>query len=309
MLKRKLIKTAIGGLILQASALAMSAPQDLTVKSISVPSWNIITDTLISATPKLDGKRNEFLMQQVCDLARGDKTQQEVNTMLQKNNIDATKIPQQGAVFSMLVNGNLAQQQMACVSYLSSSLFYTTDSSAYFKTKVASTDKNTVKEKKNTTGDTKTLEEKSFDQVGFMEDARVKMAIAQSTGQLYAVIAKNMGADKNISVSELQKRIMSAVMNYAPEYFRTLKKFYGNNASHLQINALTQDGFAVADDNGNELIQTKNSVRLRARGVDWFGNGRILGKEYFSDVAIIASQPQENIQKSQSQNKNKNKSK
>lgn len=48
------------------------------------------------------------------DLARGDKTQQDVTLLLGKNHVDINSIPAEGSVLSLLINGNKPGQAYVC---------------------------------------------------------------------------------------------------------------------------------------------------------------------------------------------------
>ncbi|HBE9079628.1 hypothetical protein [Serratia fonticola] len=269
----KLLKTAVGGLIGLASCQVLSAPADLSVKSISVPAYNLISDTLIEITPQVKGKRNEFMMQLVCDLARGGRNQQEVNQILKQNNIDAKAIPLQGNALSLLVNNDKEQQQTACASFVATSIFFPANNSVFF-------------DKKN---DEKNSEPARLNQEAFAREMKVRMSIAQATAQFYAVIANNLKKDKNMSWADYQQDVASITESYAAEYLNSIKKIYNANQATYTPVAITIDGLDVIDSRGLELVQTPNISVLKSRGVDWLGNGKILGKEYFVEIRVIDS--------------------
>ncbi|MER1491077.1 hypothetical protein [Enterobacter cloacae] len=292
----QVIKTATGGLLLLIAQQAFAAPQDLPVKTISVPAYNMITDTLQAIDPTKDGKLTDFAMQQICALARGDRTQKDVNSILKEKGIDADKLPKTGNTVSLLVNGDKEQQQMVCAVYLANSVFRPVDNSVYFSKK------NVSKEEKTESGwsfwkSDKKKEIKSQDQQVvfnrslFVKDAQIKMAIVQATAQMYAVIAENIQNDKGKYWADYQQHIASIVYNYAPEYLRKISVFYKNRAEKaLTPLNVSLNSYTVANNVGDVLTQQAGNVNFTAKGVLWFGNGKILGKDYFSNV--IAIQPE-----------------
>ncbi|WP_336220483.1 hypothetical protein [Citrobacter amalonaticus] len=300
-------KAATGGLALLVATSALATPEDIAVKTVSVPAWNIITDTLVNMTPLVNGQRNDFVMAQICGLARGDKSQQEVNALLLKNNVDPAKLPKQGNTLSLLVNGDRGQQQTACVAYLASSLFMPVNNAVYLQDAKAPADESTKgkdKEKpsaasdKKVDADTKNATAKAaapakiFNQAQFAQDARVRIAMSQATAQLYAVLASNLSAEKGKSWGEYQVQAQQIIANYAPEYLRTVTIFSNATANQpIVIRSVTGNTFSVADAHNHELVQDSSNVLFRSRGVNWLGNGQIFGKEYFVDVKIIDSQP------------------
>lgn len=270
-MKCKFLKTVVGGLLYLVTFQAFSAMAELSVKSISVPAYNLISDTLIAMTPQVKGKRNDFMMQLVCDLARGSRTQQEVAQVLAQNNIDAKTIPTQGHAMSLLVKNDQEQQQTACASFIATSLFYPTDNSGFFINK---------KEAKSSSPAV-------FDQDAFAREMKVRMSIAQATAQFYAVIANNLKKEKNMSWSDYQQDVASITENYAPEYLKSIKTiFNATQATYSPVN-ITLNGLDVMDSRGLELVQAPNFVLFKSRGVDWLGNGKILGKEYFVEIRVI----------------------
>lgn len=320
------IKTALGGLLLLAVNNAIAAPQDLSVKSISVPAYNMITDTLQSIMPTVNGQRNDFAMQQICALARGEKTQQEVNATLKEKGVDLAKIPRSGSTASLLINGDKEQQQMTCAVYLANSIFLPVNNESYFSKQLIK--ENEVKESQQTIWSFLTSdkidetaakpEQVIFNQRQFIYDVRVKMALVQATAQMYAVIAENIQNEKGQYWANYQQKIASIVYNYAPEYLRKISLFYKSNAgkSFVPVN-VTLNSFTVANSTDDVLTQQAGNLMFTSKGVPWFGSGKILGKEYFSEVIVInadeaqpAAQQQpvgnEDVKKAPAVNNNKN---
>lgn len=278
---RNLVKTAVGGLICLATTQAFSAPADLTVKAINVSAYNLISDTLIAMTPNIKGKRNNFLMQLVCDLARGDKSQKDISNILKSNKIDYDGIPKQGSPLSILVNDNKEDQSSVCTAYIASSFFTPSDNSVLF-------DK--VKDKAG-------KEVTQLNQDRFNGEMKVKMSIAQATAQLYAVIANNVKNDGNLTWDEYQQNVANIVYNYAPQYLQSLKTIYAAEQSSYMPLSITQTGLSVIDSTGKELAINSTGPTLKSRGVEWLGDGKILGKEYFYPVKVIAGESKKEIPK------------
>lgn len=269
---KNLIKTAAGGLLFLTSCHVFAAASDLNVKSINVPAYNLIVDALNNMNAA-NGKRNDFVMKQICDLARGDKTQEDVNALLARSNIDVRTIPQQGSLTSLLVNGNQPAQAYACATYVATTLSQPTDNSSLYD------------EKKNAKG----VVETTLNPTKFASDMRIKMSMAQATAQLYAVIAGNLPTENNSTWDDYQRSVVRTVYNYAPEYLRLVKVLYTTDTAQYSPGTITKSTLSVSDTQGRELQITPQGPVLISRGVVWLGNGKILGKEYFSPVEIIAS--------------------
>lgn len=272
-LNRNLIQASLGGLLLLVSHQGISAATRLNVKYINVPAFNLITDTLAGMSSSVDGKRNDDVMQLICDLARGEKTQQEVNTILEQSHVDIETIPEKGSISSLLINHDQPGRAATCAAYIASSLFYATDNALLF-------DKT-----KNKSG----ADEPVLNQKHFNADAKLKMSLAQATANFYAVIAGNLKSDINTPFKDYQNDVISIVYDYAPEYLRLVQEIYStNHATYtpLVVNTSVMD---VVDNFGRELHLSPQGVVMKSRGVTWLGEGKILGKEYFLTMKVINS--------------------
>jgi len=272
------IRTALGGLIGLISCQAISAPADPNVKSISVPAYSLITDALIAATPTVKGQRNDAVMQLVCDLARGTKNQQQVNDVLKQNNVEVENIPASGSALSLLVNKNVAMQSTACAAFIATSLFTPVNNSVLF---------DVVKD-----GQDKNKEKITLNPEKFAQEMRLRMAISQATAQMYAVIAGNLSKGNNLSWADQQNSVLRIVASYAPQYLQSVRDIYLSGQQVFTPVSIYAKSYDVTDSVGHELSQTPQGPVLTYRGVEWLGNGKILGKEYFVDVRVMSDPAQ-----------------
>lgn len=269
--KRIIKKTAFGGLLFLISHNVLSAVSDIKVKHIDVPAYNLISDTLIGMSAPVNGKRNDFVMQLICDLARGDKTQSEVNAALEKNNVGISSIPESNSISSLLINGKKADQSTTCAAYIATSLLMPVDNTALF-------------DKKKNKGGT---EDDVLNATRFSEEMKVNMSVAQATANLYAVIASNIDRNSNQSFSDYQENIAETVYNYAPEYLHLVQTLYANDRATYTPLALTKSTLVIEDNMSRQLKVTSQGFVLKSRGVIWLGDGKILGKELFVPLNII----------------------
>ncbi|WP_157952942.1 hypothetical protein [Limnobaculum parvum] len=272
-IKFNLQKTAVGGLLFLVSHQALCSVGELRVKHIDVPAYNLISDTLVGMSTPSSGKRNDFVLQLVCDLARGDKNQQEVNAVLQHNHIDVQSIPAKGSMSSLLINGDKADQASTCAAYIATSLFNSSDNAALF-------DKSKTESGKD---------ELTLNQPRFAREMKVRMSLAQATANLYAVIATNLPNNNELSFSDYQQSVASSVYHYAPEYLKLIQKLYASDKATYTPVTVTSSVTSISDNQGRELEITPQSIKFKSKGVVWLGEGKILGKEYFIPVKIIDS--------------------
>lgn len=306
------IRTAAGGLTLLAGASTFAAPQDLPIKYISAPAYNIITDTLFNLTPLLAGKRNNFLMQQVCDLARGNTTQPDVNRQLRQNKIDIQKLSLTGDLGYLATTGTLHERQTACAAWLATSVFLSEDNQAYFKkvvsevpapqpTQVESSGWAFWKTESKTPPSPPTIKKESvvFNQARFIQDARFKMAVARATAQLYAVTAQNIQASSPVSAQTYHEYIVAIVQNYAAEYLKSVDTFYRSDDNKtLTLESITASGYSLRNTIGNRLVKNGESIQLLSRDVPWLGGGKIMGADYYVKIAIVPIMKEKPVVKS-----------
>ena len=291
-------KTAVGGLFLLATASSLAAPHNLPVHSVSVPAVNIITDTLFNLSPLVAGKRNTVYMQQICDLARGDINLQGVHQRLTQYKIDPQRLAQTGTTGKLLFEGRRSDHQIACAAWLATSLYQPADTAGYFdKSKSSQPAKADEKSSsgwqfwKSQPEEQKTEKRSAdFNQAAFMQDVKIEIAVARATAQLYAIIAQNIAQLPPADWATRQQHIADILLEYAPEYLKSIDSFYtADKNAALTLEKLTNNSYSVRNANGTRLVKNIDSTALFARDVQWFGNGKIIGKEYFVDIRIIAA--------------------
>ncbi|EPQ0972130.1 hypothetical protein NNU90_002300 [Citrobacter farmeri] len=265
-----------------------------------MPVATIITDALSGMTPMVDGKRNEFLMQQVCGLARGELSDEQINQILTANHIEREKIANSPLI--LLVNHDLLAQQMTCAAYLATSLSQPVDVNAYFSQKPAEEKVLPAKagslwhswfneqEKMDRSGEMNLF----FDSTRFMADMRIRLAIAKATAQLYAVVAANLATTVPLSWGEYQQRVAEIMADYAGEYIRTVKDFYLINSKlPVVVEQIQGNNYRLKLGASDRLEQSDGQTQLYLDGVMWLGEGKIFGKMARVPVTLIATPTRE----------------
>ncbi|HAU5638611.1 hypothetical protein [Citrobacter amalonaticus] len=287
--KKIILLAVVGGVL--SSTYAIAAPKDLSVKTVSVPAYNIITDTLVRMTPRVEGKRNDFLMEQVCTIAEGNKTKEQVLKTLSERFKDIEKSK---ALLTLLDSGQ-ENQQAVCVAWMASSLFNVVDTTVWMeaKAKIDSKEKESSNswkfwKKKETTEDVRT-NVSELNQQRFFQSAQSRLNLAQANAELYAVVASNLATIDGVTSWEAwQQQIAKIVTDFAPSYLQKVKLLTvaSTNASFISFN-VTENSFSVTNAGGTEYSQYGAVPSLRARGVDWWGNGKILGKDYYVNIKFM----------------------
>ncbi|MBC3252465.1 hypothetical protein H8I91_19570 [Serratia fonticola] len=242
----------------------------LTTNVVSYPLYTLISDTLVKMVPVVNDRRNAFMMQLICDLARDDKTQKNVNQILAGKGIDTGNIPSQGNPLSLLVNGDKTQQQKVCLAYIATTLFYPQSNDFLFD----------ISEGKDPT--------RTLNKERFAQEVKVRMAIAEATAQFYAVIASNIEIKKEMSYASYRKQIDAIAGQYAPLYFQNIKQNFYENKEIVLNKLLDNVDYTVIDASGRKISFADNSFSYSKGGVNWLGKGEILGKAYFIDIAVFS---------------------
>lgn len=298
-----IIKTAISGLSLLASASGFAASENLPVNYVSIPAYNLITDTLFNLSPMEAGKRNPFLMSLVCDLARGDISQQDVAQRLSHEKIDPQKLMQTGTIGVLILMGEPSDRQLACAAYLATSLFLPTNTAAYFRKVeqiVPVEGQPKEKQEKSSWLPWKSSKEQTpapqevkkeqtvFNQSRFIQDKKNQLAVARATAQLYGVIAQNIPNKVAVDWATRQQQITEIARLYAGDYLKSVTSFYNADVKNpLTLEQITRSGYSVRNSTGHRIVKTGDEIQLFYQGVVWLGNGMILGKDYFVDITLF----------------------
>lgn len=271
---------SIFGLILLAISAAASG-EGLVTNVIGYPLVTLINDSLTQMVPKVKGQRNNFVMQLVCDMARGDKTQQDVLTQLNQHGVNGADIPQKGHPLSLLVNGERPQQQQACLAYIATTLLYPPDNAFLLERKEG--------------GGAPVINTAQASR-----EFAIRLAIAEATARLYAVIASNISADKGLSFTSYRRQIEEIALQYAPVYLQSIKIAFNKHPDpQVKIGRLEGLNYAVTDGDGREIGWNDGVFFYKKRGIDWLAGGAILGQQYRVEVAAFAMAPAKPVAKPQ----------
>ncbi|HCB1499695.1 TPA: hypothetical protein MYO83_002548 [Klebsiella michiganensis] len=300
-MKGKLKRSALMVMLASLSASGMAAAESpaaattTTVAVMSIPAYTLITDSLDSLVPKVDGKVNEPVMRLVCDMARGDRVRSDIIRALENSKVNVAAVPVQGSPLSVLVHGNIRQQQSVCASYLATSLFSAPDNLRYrnVTTEQVSEEKllpapakwKVWEEQKSETVTTE-RQSTNWDTTKFAQDVKVQVALAKATAQLYALLATNLGNQPQTAVM-VDARVKQSLADLAGDYLNSVQQMYRDTqAQTMTVNLLNETGYAVSDGTGNILRRSDAGLRLTYRGIEWLGNGKILGKDHFVNLSL-----------------------
>jgi hypothetical protein len=267
---------ARSAVLLLASVWGFSAQAASRDYVVSYPTSSLISETLLEMTPSVNNGRNDLMMKLVCDLARNEKSQAEVNTYLQRNGVDVSQIPVSGNALSLLVNGETQKQKAACASYIATSVLLPGDNKDLYKeVNVANKDK-TISVKQE------------VDQDKLNQVMRTRMSIAEANAEFYSLMANELAMKGNMSYGEYKNQIFDMFAELAPFYLDRVKQLYGGKVGDTTLLSLSNSDYRVMDDKGYVMSFSQGAVDLEIKGVTWFGNGKLLGKEYHVNVPYFS---------------------
>lgn len=302
-MKGKLKRSALMVMLASLSAPGMAAAESpaatamttSTVAVMSVPAYTLITDSLNSLVPRVNGRVNEQVMGLVCDMARGDRVRADVIQVLENSKVNVAAVPVQGSPLSVLVHGDTRQQQSVCASYLATSLFDAPDNVRYRSLKkeqvseeklLPAPAKWKVWETQKTETVTTEREVPVWDTTKFAQDVKVQVALAKATAQLYALLATNLGNQPQ-TAAMVDARVKQSLADLAGDYLNSVQQMYRDTqAQTMTVTQLNETGYAVSDGTGNVLRRSEAGLRLTYRGIEWLGNGKILGRDYFVNLSL-----------------------
>jgi hypothetical protein len=267
---------ARSAILLLASRWGFSAQAASRDYVVSYPTSSLISETLLEMTPSVNNGRNDLMMKLVCDLARNEKSQAEVNTYLQRNGVDVSQIPVSGNALSLLVNGETQKQKAACASYIATSVLLPGDNKDLYK-------------EVNITNKDKTISVKQeVDQDKLNQVMRTRMSIAEANAEFYSLMANALATKGNMSYGSYKNQIFDMFSEWAPFYLDRVKKLYSGKKGDINLISLSNGDYRVMDDRGYVMSFSTGAFELDVKGVTWFGNGKMLGKEYYLDVPYFS---------------------
>ncbi|CAI1542675.1 hypothetical protein [Serratia fonticola] len=267
---------ARSAVLLLASVWGFSAQAASRDYVVSYPSSSLISETLLEMTPSVNNERNDLMMKLVCDLARNEKSQAEVDTYLQRNGVDVSQIPASGNALSLLVNGETQKQKAACASYIATSVILPGDNKDLYQgVNVANKDKTlSVKQE--------------VDQDKLNQVMRTRMAIAEANAEFYSLMGNALADKGNMSYAAYKNQIFDMFTELAPFYLDRVKQLYGGKKGDITVLSLSNSDYRVMDDKGYVMSFSQGAFELEVKGITWFGNGKLLGKDYYLDVPYFS---------------------
>ena len=255
---------------------AHSTP-DKQSQGVSLPALPIIQGAVAGLVPMIDGQRNDLMMRQVCALARGESTQQQVAQTLKQQGIDLSSIAPQGHPLSLLVDPDASRRATACAAYIATSVMMLPKTSEFM-----------VEGNAEQTAGNKHSKTLSIDPQKLSSYLRVQLAVAKADADVFALIATQLEQTSGLTLEQYNQRAQNLFASIAPAYLQRVKELYasGQNTAY-SLKDYSDSEFVFTTSNGHRFEYGYDGLNLSFDRIAWFGAGQLLGKTYRLDVAYF----------------------
>jgi len=249
-----------------------------TSQGVALPALPIIQGAVMTLVPMPDGQRNELMMNQVCALARGESTQQQVAQNLLQQGIDLSRVPQQGHPLSLLVDPDMSRRVTACAAYIATS--------------VMSVPKTTEFMVEATTAPASGKKKLNVDPQKLNYFLGIQLAVAKADADFFALIASRLEKTPGLTLEQYNQQAKTQFADIAPLYLQRVKELYaqGQNVQYTLVEYSDSD-FKFTSNNGYLFEFGYDGLNLSFNRTPWYGAGKLLGKTYRLDVDYFANLP------------------
>lgn len=247
-------------------------------QGIALPALPIIQGAVMSLVPMPNGQRNELMMNQVCALARGESTQQQVAQNLLQQGIDLSGVPQQGHPLSLLVDPDLSRRITACAAYIATSVMMVPKTAEFMVE--ANTAPVSGKKKLN------------VDPQKLNYYLGIQLAIAKADADFFALIASRLEKTPGLTLEQYTQQAKTQFVDIAPLYLQRVKELYaqGQNVQYTLVE-YSDSSFKFTSNNGYLFEFGYDGLNLSFNRTPWLGAGTLLGKTYLLNVDYFAKLP------------------
>lgn len=243
---------------------------------VKLPALPIIQNAVMALVPIVNGQRNDWMMLQVCALARGESSQEQVKQALHQQGIELNNIPKHGHSLSLLADQDMPPRATACAAYIATSIMSLPKTSEFMMEDKTKTDK------------TQTTHKLSIDPQKLKLFLRVQMAVAKTDADLFALIATELEKYPGLTLDQYTSRAQSLFAAIAPTYLQRVKELYTSDQNtEYTLLGYSDSDFKFRSNNGLLFEYGYDGLNLSVNRMPWYGEGKLLGKTYLLDVAYF----------------------
>lgn len=253
---------------------AVTAPPAQWLK---VPTLPVLQGAVLGLSDTLNLNKHPFLMEKTCALAQEQISQDEINKFIAQQGADPLRVPSTGHPLSLLISGNRQVQTIACAAYLASTVLLPFDLSTVM------TDAPPLPPQGKDTA--KPVQQ--IDQTKLLAELPGKLAIAQSNADVFALIAKELQNRPGLPLEQYRQLAQEMFARLAPNYLRRIKEQMPAPGTQYKVVKLDAEQFVFISSTQALFAYDFSGLKLQQNGITWFGEGKLLGKEYFLKAAYL----------------------
>ncbi|AIN16041.1 Uncharacterised protein [Yersinia pseudotuberculosis] len=253
---------------------------------VELPALPLIQQAVAGLVPAVDGPHKELIMSQVCALARGERSQEQVAQTLVKFGIDISNIPQQGHPLSLLVETDKSSRIIGCAAYVANSVMVVPKPTEF----MTSTDKpsGVSSGKKNEVGTKeKTL---SIDAKKLAQYLRVQLSVARADADIFVIIAVELQKKSGLTADQYTVQAKKIFSEYALAYLQRVKALHAESGgTHYKLIIYSDEYFKFISSDGYLFEYGYDGLSLYFNKIPWYEGGKLLGKDYFLSTSYSES--------------------
>ncbi|WP_447750344.1 hypothetical protein [Pseudomonas nicosulfuronedens] len=289
------VKVVIVSLVIGSALLGCdqaSKGQDVPANWLSVPTLPIIQDAIISLAPTFNGHRDGLLSQQLCALATGQASQDQVNEQLRRLSIDPTRLPvSSNDAVSLLVNGNTAAQVIACATYQSTEVLRPLDMREFTKPAANEHSAGDDKQREKSEPETEKTKTSEIDAGRLAQALPLRVAQARANADVFALIAEQLQRKPGLSVQEYRDKARDLFIRLAPTYLERVRQQMPLSNASYQVIQLDNRHLVFGNNLGTHFdYSVDNGLVLSQNGLVWYGRGQLMGTVYRLQTAYFSAE-------------------
>ncbi|RLM19243.1 hypothetical protein BIY29_16955 [Brenneria alni] len=141
-----------------------------------------------------------------------------------------------------------------------------------------------IKEKKQK----KTVYDNVINNDKLMSVLAVKTSIARSNAEYFALIAATLEEQPGLSLEAYTVEVKKKFSALAPHYLKRVQSLYSPSAKGYKLISLNQGDYNFKTDGGYTFSRDQSGALLTYNGINWLGNGDIMGKKYALQVSFFS---------------------
>lgn len=262
---------------------ALAEDSDKNSRYFSLPAYNIIADTLMQVTPKVNNVKNSKLMEQVCSIANETISKKQAIDNLRSIIRDTTDL--QNAI--IFLDYDRTSLTALCVAWTASSLYEVENGSKWLKHKATTNSlPNFFNKLKLWASNDDIYSKGEINEPYFINSSINTLNIALSNTKLYALILSDLLSVKgSLPLIDWKERIIFSLKKHSHAYIKNLR-FMESQKITISEFKIDRNGYYLSTSEGLQFYKYDSIPLLKSKGVTWFGEGEIYGEKHFLKVNV-----------------------